>query len=138
MCQFNITASKIHPACSRDLAQRPALCLNIPMSAPKPKHLDLKKDEGLTIEWDDGRRSFYPVAHLRKLSPSADERERRAEQESNPLHVLPSHFAEQAGPIIASEAELIGNYAIRITFSDGHSTGIYSWAYLREIDPENG
>jgi DUF971 family protein len=32
---------------------------------------------------------------------------------------------------------MVGNYAIRIRFSDGHDTGIYSWAYLREIDPGN-
>jgi DUF971 family protein len=32
---------------------------------------------------------------------------------------------------------MVGNYAIRIRFSDGHDTGIYSWAYLREIDPVN-
>jgi hypothetical protein len=35
----------------------------------------------------------------------------------------------------ALNTELVGNYAPRITFSDGHSTGIYSWDYLREIDP---
>jgi DUF971 family protein len=32
---------------------------------------------------------------------------------------------------------MVGNYAIRISFSDGHSSGIYTWAYLREIDPAN-
>jgi DUF971 family protein len=32
----------------------------------------------------------------------------------------------------------VGNYAIKITFSDGHDTGIYSWVYLRSIDPEVG
>ena len=35
-------------------------------------------------------------------------------------------------------AELVGNYAVRITFSDGHDTGIFSWQYLREIDPARG
>jgi DUF971 family protein len=37
--------------------------------------------------------------------------------------------------LTALDAELVGNYAIRIRFSDGHSTGIYSWRYLRSIDP---
>jgi DUF971 family protein len=32
-------------------------------------------------------------------------------------------------------AEMVGNYALRIRFSDGHDTGIYTWSYLREIDP---
>lgn len=69
---------------------------------PPPVRIDLKKDEGLTIEWADGVTSFYPILHLRRMSPSA---------------------------------ELVGNYALRIAFSDGHRTGIYSWRYLREIDP---
>jgi DUF971 family protein len=30
----------------------------------------------------------------------------------------------------------VGNYAIRIRFSDGHDTGLYSWDYLRRIDPD--
>ena len=106
------------------------------MSTQQPKNLDLKKDEGLTVEWADGRVSFYPIAYLRRHSPSADEREQRAEQATNPLHVLPSRFAESTGPITAVDAELVGRYAIRILFSDGHATGIYSWDYLREIDPQ--
>ncbi|MFM8643067.1 MAG: gamma-butyrobetaine hydroxylase-like domain-containing protein [Phycisphaerales bacterium] len=36
------------------------------------------------------------------------------------------------------DAELVGNYAIRIRFRDGHSTGIFSWSYLRSIDPGAG
>ena len=31
------------------------------------------------------------------------------------------------------EVEQVGNYAIRIVFDDGHSTGIYSWPYLYEL-----
>jgi DUF971 family protein len=31
---------------------------------------------------------------------------------------------------------MVGNYAVKISFSDGHDTGIYSWQYLREIDPD--
>ncbi|MGA0174271.1 MAG: gamma-butyrobetaine hydroxylase-like domain-containing protein, partial [Phycisphaerales bacterium] len=50
----------------------------------------------------------------------------------NPLTVLPSGGGD---PLEATSAELVGQYAVRIGFSDGHSTGIYSWAYLREIDP---
>ncbi|MCP4067565.1 MAG: DUF971 domain-containing protein, partial [Phycisphaeraceae bacterium] len=32
--------------------------------------------------------------------------------------------------------EPVGNYAIRIRFSDGHSSGIYAWSYLRSIEPD--
>ncbi len=98
-----------------------------------PTHLDLKKDTALTIAWEDGRVSVYPIAHLRRLSPSADMRELRKSMKSNPLTILPSGGG--GGSITAVGAEMVGNYAIRISFSDGHATGIYTWDYLREIDP---
>ena len=100
---------------------------------PRPVRIDLDRERGLEIEWDDGRRSFYPVAHLRRASPSADARALRDEMARNPLTVLPA--GRTPGPLAALGAELVGNYAIRIRFSDGHSTGIYSWRYLRSIDP---
>lgn len=100
-----------------------------------PRHIDLKKDRGLTIEWADGATSYYSIAYLRRMSPSAEARQLREEQERNPLAVLPSSPASSGGPLTATDAELVGNYAIRIHFSDGHHTGIYSWEYLREIDP---
>ncbi len=100
---------------------------------PTPEHLDLKKDQGLTITWTDGTVSFYAVDYLRKMSPSADQRELREEMARNPLTVLPGTGSD--GPLQAIGAELVGKYAVRIRFSDGHDTGIYSWNYLREIDP---
>ena len=103
-----------------------------------PTKLDLKKDRGLTVEWADGSTSYYSIAYLRRMSPSAEMRELRDEQARNPLTVLPSGTGGGAGGLVAESAEMVGNYAIRIRFSDGHHTGIYSWAYLREIDPGRG
>jgi DUF971 family protein len=105
-----------------------------------PVHLDLKKDRGLTIEWEDGSSSYFSIAYLRKMSPSAEARKLREDLAKNPLTVLPSSAKRGgagSGPLTASSAEMVGNYAIRIRFSDGHDTGIYSWEYLREIDPSN-
>lgn len=104
------------------------------MAEPAPKKLDLKKDRGLTIEWQDETTSYYSIPYLRKFSPSAEARQLREDLASNPLTVLPAS-AVSNGPLTAVTAELVGNYALRITFSDGHNTGIYSWDYLREIDP---
>jgi len=101
-----------------------------------PTKLDLKKDKGLTIEWEDGTTSYYSIAYLRRMSPSADMKQLREEMTRNPLTVLPSRPTASVAPLTAVDAEMVGNYAIKITFSDGHSTGIYSWRYLREIDPE--
>ena len=99
-----------------------------------PRNLDLQKDSGLTVSWADGRRSFYPIAYLRRMSPSAEARQLREELAKNPLTVLPA--GRPSGPLVAVDAELVGNYAIKIRFSDGHETGIFSWEYLKEIDPE--
>ena len=102
----------------------------------QPVHLDLKKDRGLTVEWRDGSTSYYSIAYLRKHSPSAEARQLREEIAKNPLTVLPASALGSGEAIAAESAEMVGNYGLRINFNDGHSTGIYSWAYLREIDPQ--
>ncbi len=102
-----------------------------------PTSIDLKKNKGLTLEWEDGSTSYYSIAFLRRMSPSAEARQLREEIASNPLAVLPASATGTGEPLTATDAELVGNYAIRILFSDGHTTGIFSWRYLREIDPEN-
>ncbi|MFW6059182.1 MAG: gamma-butyrobetaine hydroxylase-like domain-containing protein [Phycisphaeraceae bacterium] len=107
-------------------------------SPPRPKHLELKKDRALTVYWQDGRVSVYPIAHLRRMSPSAEQRELRQEMARNPLTVLPGGGGGEGGPLTVTDLQLVGNYAVRLTFSDGHHTGIYSWQYLREIDPGGG
>jgi DUF971 family protein len=97
--------------------------------------IDLKRDEALTIVWSDGRTSRYTIVHLRRMSPSADMRELREQMRRNPLTVLPSpKDGGTRAPLTALSAELVGSYALRIAFSDGHATGIYTWEYLREID----
>lgn len=101
-----------------------------------PLHLDLKRSEALTIHWSDGRVSVYPVAYLRRMSPSADAIQQRDALAANPLTVLPS--SSGAGPLRAERLEPVGRYAVRIVFSDGHATGLYTWSYLREIDPGLG
>lgn len=101
-----------------------------------PINIALEKTRGLTITWADQTVAFYPIAYLRKMSPSADMKEMRREQHANPLAVLPDKYARHDGPLTALDAELIGNYALRIRFSDGHDTGIYSWEYLRNLQPD--
>ncbi|HZW09384.1 MAG TPA: DUF971 domain-containing protein [Phycisphaerales bacterium] len=100
--------------------------------ATTPTKLDLRKDRGLTIEWGDGTSSYYSIVYLRRMSPSADMRQLREAMEQNPLTVI--RGAPAGGALAATDAELVGNYALRITFSDGHSSGIYTWEYLREIE----
>lgn len=105
--------------------------------ATTPLRLDLQKQSRLTIEWQDGRTSVYPISVLRSLCPCATCKQSRQEQAAAPkarlsLRVLHGTVDE---PLAATSAELVGGYAIRIDWSDGHSSGIYSFEYLRSIDP---
>jgi len=100
----------------------------------RPTHVDLQREHGLSLTWADGSIDFIPIPFLRKMSPSAEARQLREELAVNRLAVLPSSGASSAsGPLRAVDAELVGGYALRVRFSDGHHTGIYSWAYLRDL-----
>jgi DUF971 family protein len=99
-----------------------------------PKHLNLVRDKHLQIDWTDGSTSIYPIALLRRMCPCAGCRALRAQQKRSRLTVLSNTPAE--GPLHAVDAQLIGNYALRISFSDTHDSGIYSFEYLREIAPQ--
>ena len=103
--------------------------------AVTPIHLDLKRSEALTVRWSDGRVSVYPVAYLRRMSPSADAQQTREALESNPLMVLPG---SATAPLRCERIEPVGRYAVRLVFSDGHQSGLYTWAYLRDLDDQGG
>ena len=94
-------------------------------SAPWPSELRVFKEEGrLEIDFSDGYRCSLPAEYLRVESPSAEVQGHGPGQKkiiSGRRHVR------------ISEVEPVGHYAIRIIFDDRHDTGIYSWAYLREL-----
>jgi DUF971 family protein len=48
------------------------------------------------------------------------------------LNILPGNYAKV---LTVTHAELVGNYAMRIDWSDDHGSGIYSFEYLRSIAP---
>jgi DUF971 family protein len=102
-----------------------------------PIRLNLKKDEKLEIDWQDGHRCVYSISYLRTMCPcamcKAVREENQASKPKSRLNILPGNFAE---PLKAIGAELVGNYALRIDWSDQHSSGIYSFEYLREICPK--
>lgn len=107
-----------------------------------PLNLDLKKDKGLVIRWQDGRVSTYSLTLLRSMCPCATckiVREQRDPHDISPqpvekkkplLTILPGNYV---GEITVKHAELVGNYAMKIEWSDGHDSGIYSFQYLREL-----
>lgn len=95
-----------------------------------PVSIDVKKGQGMTIRWGDGAENRYSLSLLRSMCPCAKCKEERAEKSAKKplLNVLPGNYA---GELTITSAELVGNYALKLVWSDGHDTGIYSFAYLR-------
>lgn len=97
-----------------------------------PAKLDVKKDKGLTIVWADGITSIIDLGTLRSACPCArckEEREQQATKKSL-LRVLPGDYTED---LKIASAEMVGNYAIKLAWTDGHDLGIYSFVFLREL-----
>ena len=94
-------------------------------SAPWPAELRVFKEEGrLEIDFSDGFSCSLPAEYLRVESPSAEVQGHGPSQKkivSGRRHVK------------IAAVEPVGHYAIRIVFDDRHDSGIYSWAYLREL-----
>jgi len=82
-----------------------------------------KKARELVVTFADSEFAL-PAEYLRVYSPSAEVRGHGPEERK--LVAGKKHVAIES-------IEAIGNYAIRITFSDGHDTGLYAWDYLREL-----
>jgi len=96
-----------------------------------PKSIKLSAPKGIEIQWNDGHQASYPHALLRTQCPCAACRDHPPEVKTEP-DPLPIYGK---GPIKATSAEQIGHYAIQFHWNDGHSSGIYPFAYLREICP---
>ena len=95
-----------------------------------PVEIRLPKDRrSLRVVFDDGRAFDLPAELLRVTSPSAEvqghsEAERKTVGGKRNVTIL--------------SVDPVGNYAVRIGFDDMHSTGIYSWAFLRDLGVNAG
>ncbi len=88
---------------------------------PEVTDVDVRRSEGLVLTWDDGVVGAFSLAELRAACPCAGCRTTRERGE------LPRVVGE---PTIA-DARLVGAWGLGVTWSDGHSTGIYPWDGLR-------
>jgi len=78
----------------------------------------------LEIAFDDGKRYKLSCEFLRVHSPSAEVRGHGAGQE-----VLQTGKKD----VTMQAVEAVGNYAVKLVFSDGHATGLYAWDYLYSL-----
>ena len=88
-----------------------------------PESVKLTDDKRtIQINYDNGSTLILTSSILRAKSPSA-------ENKNNKQNSDISKFEN----VLIVNLDQVGNYALKITFSDGHDTGIYSWEYLFEI-----
>ena len=97
-----------------------------PMTAPEQIAL---LGEEVAIRWADGRESFYPMAYLREMSPSA---ENMGETDLLENRYGGDGTAKYPGVRVTGWG-IIGGYAVQFHFSDGHNTGLFTYDYLRKL-----
>lgn len=98
------------------------------MAANAPTEIKLHRQSAtLELLYADGSRHTLPAEFLRVHSPSAEVRGHGKGQEV--LQTGKRH-------VKIVDIEAVGNYAIKLSFDDGHDTGIYSWTYLQELGGE--
>jgi DUF971 family protein len=128
-------------AAAQARAPPPAATIAVAMSSPQTTavKIDLQKDRRLLVQFADGRTIEYPLGLLRAKCPCAScrtLREQMANQAKRRSLTVLGDAGRYAGPMVVVNAELVGNYAIRLDWADDHGSGIYSFAYLREIEPD--
>jgi DUF971 family protein len=97
-------------------------------SSPWPVEIRVRRAERrLEIDFDDGAAFSLPAELLRVESPSAEVQGHTPSQKVT--------VGGKSGVGIR-ELDPVGNYAVRILFDDGHSTGIYTWSYLHKLGRE--
>lgn len=102
------------------------LPVNAPLQEP-PEPVEVRHEKGagrLVVEWSDAHVSPFSLDYLRSWCPCA------GCQGHDPV----TRFLGLENQQLA-RVEGIGNYALGLTWADGHDTGIYSFKWLRRICP---
>jgi DUF971 family protein len=97
----------------------------MPDKTPQPTEIRLSKTKDeLSVRFDNGDSFTLGAELLRVNSPSAEVQGHG-----------PSGRQRPGGKrdVLITRIEPVGNYAIRLHFSDGHNTGLYSWRYLHHL-----
>jgi DUF971 family protein len=104
-----------------------------------PEHIAISKSKGIEIDWRDGHHSSYQLGYLRDECPCASctgSHGTVPQKTSHATSAAPANPFQMYKPTLKMlEVEPVGSYAIKIRWSDGHDTGIYSFDHLRKICP---
>ena len=95
------------------------------MSVAAPSEIKLRRrSRVLEVAWADGLRYSLSFEYLRVHSPSAEVQGHGPGQDV--LQIAKEN-------VVLKGVEPVGNYAVRLSFDDGHDTGLYTWKYLAEL-----
>ena len=86
----------------------------------------------LALRWTDGIESYFPLEFLRKRCPCAI----CAGEKDILNNVYRGTLALVPGSFQLKRCSVVGGYGIQPEWMDGHGSGIYSFSYLRSLDPE--
>ena len=100
-----------------------------------PVGLALEPPASLTITWSDGVRQAIRIRTLRDACPCAHCRREPATKNAGLLPVL---APAELRPLTVERMVPVGQYAYGIHFSDGHSSGVYTWEWLRGLGERAG
>lgn len=100
------------------------------MTAPPSSLRAHIQQQALEFEWPgNDQASFVPFRELRGCCPCA-----ACVNEITGVRIY--HAKDAPADIHPIKLDLVGNYALRITWSDNHNTGLFSWEYLKEISDQ--
>lgn len=97
-----------------------------------PKDIQVVGDE-VAVLWSDGHEDYFKMERLRRASPSA-ENLGEADLFGN---VRGGDSRKEFPGVRVEDWDFVGNYAVRFIFNDGHSTGLYTYRYLRALGEQD-
>lgn len=101
--------------------------------AVKPVSIEVNnREQELVVEWSDSHRSKFPLFGLRKNCPCVVCRGGHGNMDRFDRELF---FVDSDAVVEIVDIRQIGNHAIRIHWSDGHSNGMYQWETLRKLCP---
>jgi len=96
---------------------------------PVPQAIDRGPEALLSIRWDDGKTTKVGARDLRVGCPCALCVDEMTGQRTLDPATVPQDVSIR-------EMSPVGNYAVRVVFSDGHETGLFDWRLLRALSKE--
>jgi len=96
-----------------------------------PQQVKILKKDKLKITWEDSTETILSLKYMRDECPCAG-----CKGET----ILLKTYRPPAPKVITPEMyqvknlEVVGDYAIQVTWKDGHNTGIYSWDYIKQLE----